>query len=353
MPEQNPYFEAKSLSAGVYNRNRGRVFHFFRNVSFKIDKDEVVGLVGESGSGKTRLGLSLFGLLRDGPGLYSGSLNFSLSDTPKIHFDFGDPHSSSGLRRGLQPVLGRRMGLIMQGAKSALNPYQTIGTQLKDTLQLAGCPASDLSNVSEQLYKAFSLSSKQDSISNRYPFALSGGQAHRVMIALGFAMGPDLLIADEPTTGVDSPIQALILQHFKAFRSGELGPRRQEGRPRPSMLFITHQIDLMKGLTDRVMVMYCGELLEVCKTRDLGHLPHHPYTERLLEIALETGGRRHLHSIPQIAGRMPVMYDPPKGCVFADRCSMVKEHCWKVKPELTTHEAGHQVACHERGGDDA
>ncbi len=342
---------ANGLSASVYNRNRGREFHFFRNVSFHIAPDEVVGLVGESGSGKTRLGLSLLGLLREGPGLYAGSLSYRLSDAEPLDFSFqhnGGKKRGEPLRKGLAPVLGKRIGLVMQGAKSALNPYQTIGTQLKDTLALAGCPGTQIPVVMEQLLSAFSLASRSASIAHRYPFALSGGQAHRVMIALGFAMGPDLLVADEPTTGVDSPIQALILQHFKAFRKGTLGPPRHASRPRPSMLFITHQIDLMKGLTDRVMVMYAGELLEVFHTSQLGQRPHHPYTERLMEIANEAGGRAAVHSIPQIPGRMPVMYDPPEACVFADRCSLANERCRKEKPELVVDPQGQGVACHER-----
>jgi oligopeptide/dipeptide ABC transporter ATP-binding protein len=299
------------------------------HVSLKLDRGETLGVVGESGSGKTVLSRSIMGLLPSRSATLTGSVRFhgvELIDAPLSK---------------LRTYWGPRVAMVFQDPMTSLNPVHRIGHQISETLRLhLKLNRREARQSVVTLLTQVGIPSPKLRARN-YPFQLSGGMRQRVMIAIALACGPELLLADEPTTGLDVTIQAQILDLL-----AELQRVRQMG-----MLLVTHDLGVVATRTDRIMVMYAGRVVELAPTRALFANVRMPYTEALLSSIprIEMPSHVRLAAIP---GRPPDLANLPTGCAFAPRCSYATDQCRLEAPPLTadTTEPDHFYACwHPRG----
>jgi oligopeptide/dipeptide ABC transporter ATP-binding protein len=293
------------------------------NVSFELERGELLALVGESGCGKTTLALSLLRLLPEPPAWTDpeSCIVFDGADLTRL-----DPPS---LRR----VRGGGMGFVFQEAGSSLNPVLTIGSQLVEAVR-AHQPMSRHAarDRAVELLAAVGLDRPEQRL-RQYPHQLSGGMQQRAAIALALAGGPKLLIADEPTTALDVTVQAQILDLFSLLRH----------RLQLAVLLITHDLGIAAGLADRVAVMYAGRLVEIAPTRQLFTQPAHPYTAALLE-AVPRADREAGLPVP-IPGQPPRATAWPPGCRFHPRCPYAWERCLAEEPPLLALAPRHQARC--------
>ncbi|MEV6970556.1 dipeptide/oligopeptide/nickel ABC transporter permease/ATP-binding protein [Hamadaea sp. NPDC051192] len=310
LPTGEPVLEVRDLRIGFEGRHNG--VDIVDGISFDVRPGEVLGLVGESGCGKSLTALTVMGLQPRGARI-SGTVSFGGRDLLTM------PKSA---RRKL---MGHDIAMIYQDALSSLNPAMTIKSQLKQVVRRGGrrTPAELLELVG--LDPARTLSS--------YPHELSGGQRQRVLIAMALSRDPKLIIADEPTTALDVTVQAQVIQLLLRLRA-ELGF---------ALILVSHDLALVADVTDRVVVMYGGQIVETGVTARLVGAPAHHYARGLLGsvLSLEAGAER----LTQIRGVVPSPADFPSGCRFADRCPMATEICRAERPALTG-EASHEVACH-------
>ena len=293
------------------------------NVSFALAHGEVLGIVGESGSGKSTLGLSLIQLL-DSPGrVVSGEINFDGQDLTRIS------------NRKMASIRGRRIGMIFQDPSNSMTPVLTVGFQLREALRAGGSMHRD--QVERTIRAALAAVHIPDleRVLDSYPFELSGGMQQRVMIALAMIRNPDLLILDEPTSALDVTTQAQLLDELDRIR-------RDRGT---SVIFITHDIALLKDFADRVMVMYGGQVCETGPQDDILGSPQHPYTVALL-AAVERTSDSLSGRLAAIPGDPPDPKQPIAGCPFAQRCPHVFEPCWTIKPPRVQVAQNHLAACH-------
>ena len=282
-------------------------------MSFDIGWGEIVGLVGESGCGKTAASLALLGLLPQPAGRRLGGA---------IRFDGQDLTRQSA--RALRSIRGRRISMIFQDPMMSLNPYLRIESQLVEGPRLhLGSSAREARRRSLELLEGVGLPEPERHL-RCFPHELSGGMRQRVMIAMALICEPDLLICDEPTTALDVTIQAQILDL--------LGQRRaQRGT---SILFITHDLAVVSGFCDRVIVMYAGRIVEEAPADALFERPLHPYTQALLRSTprVDASGGERLASIRGLPPRLDqASFD---ACAFAPRCPLVREACSESEPDL-------------------
>jgi oligopeptide transport system ATP-binding protein len=282
-------------------------------VSFELGRGEVLGVVGESGSGKSVTALSILGLLPRPHGrIVSGSVQF-------------DGQELIGLpERELRSLRGRRIAMIFQDPMSSLNPYLKVGEQLAEVCRLhLGLGRKPAWQRAIELLARVQI---QDAArrADQYPHELSGGMRQRAMIAMALCCEPQLLIADEPTTALDVTIQAQILDLL-------LQLREERGL---SILLITHDLGVVNGCCDRVLVMYAGRIVEAARARALFEAPHHPYTRALLDSLPRIGAERS-EPLAAIVG-MPPRLDlgPFRACAFAPRCAHVIDACRAAEPAL-------------------
>ncbi len=290
------------------------------NVSFTIAAGETVGLVGESGCGKTMTGMSIMRLLPPGGYLAGGEILFDGRDLAKIPED------------EMRKVRGNDIGMIFQDPMTSLNPCMTIGNQISESVRLhKGYSKDKATQRTLEVLELVGMPKPQERI-NDYPHQLSGGLRQRVMIAMALACEPKLLIADEPTTALDVTIQAQILALLDELKT----------KLNMAMLLITHDMGVIAGRADRVIVMYAGEIVEEAATLKIFSETNHPYTEALLaSIPKMDGSTLRLYSIP---GLPPDLTNPPLGCRFAARCRLADDHCRSSHPP-TTELPGHRFAC--------
>jgi peptide/nickel transport system ATP-binding protein len=308
-----------------YRSRQGQMVDVLRNVSLVMSKGETLGLVGESGCGKSTLGLALLGFLRPGGRLRAGTAFFDGVDL------FGLTSE------GLEQFRGKRVALIPQNAGQSLTPTIRVGAQIAEPLMLhlGYGQAAARERVVELLCLVHM--SQPAAMADRYPHELSGGQLQRVVVAMALAGVPELLILDEPTTGLDVTTQAHILASFREIRE-------QTGT---AMLYISHDLGVIARVSDRVAVMYAGEIVEDgLATRVFGQ-PTHPYARGLLASI----PRVSKSSLPQsMPGRPPAPGEHEVGCAFAPRCPFADETCTTVDPtfEKTKHDGKtpHLVRCH-------
>ncbi len=292
---------------------RGRAVQAVCDVTIGIAEGEAVGLVGESGSGKTTVGRLMLGLLPASAG--------------RVMFDGVDIASATpdAMRR-----LRRRMQLVFQDPYGSLDPRRTVGAQIADALSIHDIvpPAEQPARVAALLAQV-GLAAEH---AGRYPHAFSGGQRQRVGIARALATGPDFLVADEPVSALDVSVQAQVLALLADLRA-RLGL---------AMLFISHDLPVVRHLCDRVVVMYLGRVMEDGPVRDVFAHPRHPYTRALLSAApsLRPEARR---SRILLAGDPPSPANPPSGCVFRTRCAHALPACADAVPPLRGD--GHRMAC--------
>ena len=299
---------------------RGRQTTVVERVSLAVRPGEIVGLIGESGSGKTVAALSVLGLLPRGARVTGGTIHL-------------DGTSVLGLAPWqLRALRGNRVAFIPQDALRALNPSLTVGTQVGEPLVIhrrSGWAAAR--HRAGELLASVHLREPARR-ATEYPHQFSGGMQQRAMIAMGIALEPRLLIADEPTTALDVTVQAQVLQLLREIRN----------RHGTAVLFITHDLGLVTELCDRVYVMYAGHVVELGPVRALFARPAHPYTRALLR-ATPT-----VHSVTTdlaaIPGQIPLPRDWPAGCHFAGRCPIAFARCATLPPLLDVGE-GHAARC--------
>ena len=290
-------------------------------VSFEVDKGEILAVVGESGSGKSVTSLSVMGLIRD-PGRVAGG---------EILFNGENLLKKS--TKEMQAVRGDKISMIFQDPMTSLNPVYRVKDQIMETIL-----THTTMNKKEALKRAIEMLDRvgipaPEQRVNDYPHQMSGGMRQRVMIAMALACDPDLLIADEPTTALDVTIQAQILDLINRLRE-KLGM---------AVLLITHDLGVVAETADKVVVMYCGRVVEQATVEQLFTKPLHPYTQGLLDsIPKMDEDRERLY---MIKGIVPDPIHLPKGCSFADRCDKCMEKCREHMPKLSVTEDGRKVRC--------
>jgi len=314
--------EAKDLvkvfpvKRGVFGRVTGGI-RAVDGVSIGIRRGEVYGLVGESGCGKTTLGRMLLRLIE----LTSGSVFFDGSDITKLD------------RKGMQPFR-RRMQVIFQDPFGSLNPRKTIGSIIGEPLRII---RSDSKEVLSGIQEMIGLVGLSPDSSERYPHEFSGGQRQRIGIARALILRPQFLVADEPVSALDVSIQAQILNLLMELKT-KLGL---------TILFISHDLRVVRSLCDRLAVMYLGRVVEEGTAEDLYASPVHPYTDELIRAIPEPDPELRRQS-QGIKGEVPNPADPPPGCSFHPRCPLAEDICRREIPELTGRYPGHRAACHVR-----
>lgn len=293
------------------------------NISFTIEKGEIVALVGESGSGKSVTALSIMGL--NAPSIKYGKDSV---------ISFKGENMLRMKKRKLKKIRGNEISMIFQDPMSSLNPLHPIGKQIAESIQVhQGISYKKAKETVIQLLSMVGIPDPESRLGD-YPHQLSGGMRQRIMIAIALACNPSLLIADEPTTALDVTIQAQILNVM----------RQLQKETNISILMITHDLGVVAEMADRVLVMYCGEIVEEGDVHSLFQNPQHPYTKGLLASVpkLRGNSEKYLHTIP---GAVPNPLELPKGCNFYSRCSSATEKCLHHAPVLTKLSGERRAAC--------
>ena len=294
-------------------------------VSYRVESGKTLGIVGESGSGKSVSAMSILKLL-DGNGyIDSGTITFKGRNLAECTIN------------DMYQIRGNEISVIFQEPMTSLNPVYTIEKQLNEVyLTHQKITKKEASETSLEMLKAVKIPNPE-SVMKQFPHQLSGGMRQRVMIAMALACEPSLLIADEPTTALDVTIQAQILKLMNELK-------KEKGT---SILFITHDLGVINQMADEVAVMYCGQVVEMCKARTIFAKEttcSHPYTEGLMTSIprLDTPVGARLEAIP---GAVPHPLNLPKGCKFAPRCKYATEKCMNEEPKLELAEDNHLIRC--------
>jgi oligopeptide/dipeptide ABC transporter ATP-binding protein len=303
---------------GIYYGEGPRSVQAVDNVSFNVAEEQAIAFVGESGSGKTTVALAISNLLPAAARIIEGTITFKgkglLGMTPDE----------------LRHVRGKEIGMVFQEPASYLNPCIKVGEQVSEAFRIHYCLRKD-----EAASKAKAILERVrvpdvERVYHYYPHQLSGGMAQRVGIAIALSCQPSLLLADEPTSNLDLTVQAQILHLLKTFNR-ELGL---------AILLISHDLGVVSGMADRVVIMYAGRIAEEADVHSIFRNPRHPYTQALLvasRIAQQKEGG-------EVKGSLPDLTNPPPGCRFSPRCPKATEQCQKEPPEVT-FEGGARVYC--------
>jgi oligopeptide transport system ATP-binding protein len=302
------------------------VVHAVNGISYQLCEGETLGIVGESGCGKSVSMLSVMRLLQEPPARITAD---------KI--DFFSRNLMEFSEAEMQDVRGGQIAMIFQDPMTSLNPVHTIGFQLMEPLKLhLGMSDQQAENQAAELLEMVGLPDTRKRLKS-YPHQFSGGMRQRVMIAMALACKPALVIADEPTTALDVTIQAQIVDLVKQLRD-DLGQ---------ALIWITHDLGVVAGLAERVVVMYAGFIVEDAQIDDLYENPAHPYTKALLRSLPWVDGSR-TDKLETIKGMPPDLIDLPPGCPFAPRCRYVIDYCRTANPTLEEISPRQKVACWEK-----
>jgi oligopeptide/dipeptide ABC transporter ATP-binding protein len=302
------------------------VIHAVNGVSFDLTEGETLAIVGESGSGKSVTMLSLLRLISGSGVKTEGEAFFHDGDTERNLLALSEEE--------IRQVRGGQIGFVFQDPLSSLNPVLTVGQQISESLsEHAGLTEAQARKRAIELLAHVGIPDAAARY-GAYPHQFSGGMRQRVMIAIAIACSPKILIADEPTTALDVTIQAQIVDLVMRLRT-EL---------RMAVIWITHDLGVVAGMADRVLVMYGGRVAEVAGVDELYEQPRHPYTIGLLGAlpSLEATGSKRLTNIK---GSPPNLSEPPRCCPFAPRCAYAFEACWQTLPTLTATSRAHYSAC--------
>lgn len=284
-------------------------------VSFDVHKGEILGIVGESGSGKSATMLSVMGLQGNSGRVKSGQILFNGQDI------------------NIKSIRGKNISMIFQDPMTSLNPVLSVGYQLKETLRRhTAKSAAEIHSRAIDMLESVGIVPAEKRL-RQYPHEFSGGQRQRIMIAMAMMCSPELLIADEPTTALDVTVQAQILKLIKDIQ-------RHSGM---SVILITHDLGVIAGEADRVLVMYGGQVMEQGTRREIFYSAAHPYTKGLLR-SVPNPERPHERLIP-IEGQPPDLLNPPKGCPYVKRCPNAMKICLEHKPEALTLSDTHKFSC--------
>jgi oligopeptide transport system ATP-binding protein len=295
-------------------------------ISFQLHRGETLGIVGESGSGKSVTNLSILRLIPDPPGkIVSGEVLFNGEDILLLPSD------------AVRKIRGRRIAMIFQDPMTSLNPFMRISRQLMEMTELhLGHNRAQAYEHAIRMLETVGIPDARMRVDD-YPHEFSGGMRQRVMIAMALSCHPELLIADEPTTALDVTIQAQILELIKKLKQ-DTGT---------SVILITHDLGVVAGMTDHVIVMYAGKIFEQARTRELFATPGNPYTKGLLRSVPDpTAEQGKLYQIP---GLPPDVAHLKPGCPFAPRCERVEEICRQEFPPFVQLNADHFSLCHFAG----
>ena len=278
-------------------------------INFKLSEGESLGIVGESACGKSTLGAALMQSMQLPGRIVEGSITLAGDDITKM--------SSSEFDR---KVRWKRIAMVFQGAMNALDPVYTVESQLREILVEHHFEGKIDQKIAESLQQV----GLDLSVAKRYPHELSGGMKQRVVIAMALLLDPEVLIADEPTTALDMLVQSQIISLLKKLQ-------REKGI---TIILITHDLALVSQITEKIGIMYAGELVEFSSTRDIYKNPRHPYTQALIEAIprLRTKDKK----IHFVKGSPPSLLNPPLGCRFYDRCIHAMDVCKRSPPEFET-----------------
>lgn len=299
------------------------IIHAVNGISFSVKPGEALGILGESGSGKSVSVSALMGLLQSPPAIIEGKANYL------------DTQLLGASEKETRHIFGDRISMVYQDALTSLNPGLTIGYQIAELFKVHRPDMSRKAIKTRvvELMQRVGITSARERI-NSYPHEFSGGMNQRIMIALGIALEPDILIADEPTTALDVTVQAQIMNLLNDLR-------QQTGM---AMIFITHDIGLVAENTDRLMVMYGGKQVEIGPTSEIINNPSHPYTVGLINsIPQENMKGQQLNAID---GYPPKLNRVPTACVFASRCASSQAICFTDMPEAKKLSTEHVSTCH-------
>jgi len=304
-------------------KTRGGEVHAVNNVSFDLRPGELLGVVGESGSGKSVTMMSLLGLLPMPPAeVRHGSVTFDGQDLLSVA-----PETLRGIRGG-------KIGFVFQVPMTSVYPVFTVGMQIMEPLRKhMGLSKAAAAVRARELLELVGIPDAEQRLRD-YPHQFSGGMRQRVMIAIALACDPKVLIAEEPTTALDVTIQAQILELMKELRD-KLGM---------AVIWITHDLGVIAGIADRVMVMYAGQVVEHAPVKELFQNPGHPYTKALLKTIPKIIGEREKR-LTIIEGQPPIMMEAPQSCPFRDRCDVAFGRCAAENPARYDIRPGHDVAC--------
>jgi peptide/nickel transport system ATP-binding protein/oligopeptide transport system ATP-binding protein len=316
-----PVLEVEDLRTAFGARD-GAV-HAVNGVSFSLREGELLGVVGESGSGKSVTMMSLLRLVPSPPArIAARAIRFEGRDLAGA-----DPEA-------LRAVRGARIGFVFQDPMTSLNPVFTVGYQLTEPLRThLGLSKVAARERAAELLRLVGIPRAEERLRD-YPHQFSGGMRQRVMIAIALACDPKVLIADEPTTALDVTIQAQILELVRDLRK-KLGM---------AVIWITHDLGVVAGIADRVLVMYGGQVVEEAAVDALYARPSHPYTRALFETLPNLGGERAA-TLSTIPGQPPILTAPPAACPFAARCPQAHDRCRRENPPLIPVGPGHASAC--------
>lgn len=309
--------EAKGLKK--YFKTPNGLLHAVDDVSFQLDEGHTLGVVGESGCGKSTLGRLLLHLLpaTDGQILYRGE-DITDVTAPQLH------------------RLRRKMQMIFQDPYSSLNPRMTVGQIISEPMKIYDIPADQQKQQVEQLMSTVGLARR---FYNAYPHELDGGRRQRIGVARALALDPDFIVCDEPVSALDVSIQAQILNLMQ-----DLQKERKL-----TYIFITHDLSVVKHISDDIIVMYLGQIVERCKTKELFRHQIHPYTKALLS-AIPRPSIHNKKDRVLLKGEILSPVNPGNCCRFAVRCTEATEECFNSQPELKEILPGHFAACHHCSG---
>ncbi len=293
-------------------------------ISFELKKGETLGIVGESGSGKSVTNLSVMRLIPEPPGkIAGGTVVFDGINVLEMPID------------EVRKIRGSRIAMIFQDPMTSLNPFLKISTQLTEVTRLhLGHTKEQAREHAIKMLKLVGISDAEQRIDG-YPHEFSGGMRQRVMIAMALSCDPELLIADEPTTALDVTIQAQILELIKDLKD----------RMGTSVILITHDLGVVAGMTDKIIVMYAGKVFEQAPTRELFARPANPYTQGLLKSVPDPAHEQG-KELYQIPGLPPDVAHLPPGCPFAERCDRAEDICRREFPPFVEINQDHHSLCH-------
>ncbi len=304
-----------------FDNDYGAPIKILNKVNFDIHHGQTLGIVGESGCGKSMTSLCIMRLLNTPPARIKGSIKLKGRELLKL------------TEKQMQAVRGNQISMIFQEPMTSLNPVFTIGNQLSETfIRHQGMNKKQAEKEALKLLQMVRIPEPAQRL-KEYPYQLSGGMRQRVMIAMALACHPELLIADEPTTALDVTIQAQVLDLMRDLQ-------KQMGT---AIAFITHDLGVVSEMCDRVIVLYCGEVMEEADVDTIFSDPKHPYTEGLMSTLpkFDQPGK-----LPTIPGTVPPSGKYPEGCVFAPRCPHATEKCHANKPPRVELGNGHAVRCY-------